>query len=115
MPWQLIAGAVLCALAFGSGWKVNQWRNDSADAKATAAIEKAATAATDAAVEAIKGIEVKYVTIKQRAETVTREVPVYRDCMHTDDGLRVVNQALSAGPQPPADHSSGVPRPDATR
>lgn len=112
MPWQLIAGAVLCALAFVSGWKVNQWRNDSADAKAAAAVEKAATAATDAAVAAIKGIEVKYVTIKQRAETVTREVPVYRDCMHTDDGLRVVNQALSAGPQPPADNRAGVPGPD---
>ncbi len=112
MPIQLIAGAVLCALAFLSGWKVNQWRMDSADAKAEAAAQKAASAATDAAVTAIKGIEVKYVTIKQKAETVTREVPVYGPgCSHTDDGLRVVNEAL-AGPAT-ADHPPSVPGPGA--
>lgn len=112
---QLIAGAIIVSLAFLCGWQVNGWRIHSADAKAEQAAQKAATAATDAAVAAIKGIEVKYVTIKQKAETVTREVPVYRDCVHTADGLRVVNEALAGGLSTPADHSARVPGSDASR
>lgn len=108
MSPQLIAGAIIVAIAFAGGWKVNEWRRDSAESKAIEAAEKAATAATEAAVTAIKSIEVKYVTIKQKAETVTREVPVYRDCVHSDDGMRVVNEALT-GHLPPAGDSARVP------
>lgn len=108
MSPQLIIGAVLVAIAFFSGWQVNGWRIHSSDAAAEAAANKAATAATDAAVAAIKGIEVRYVPIKQRAETITRDVPVYRDCVHTDDGMRVVNEALNGGRSASGD-SGGVP------
>lgn len=57
-------------------------------------------AALAAAGEAISKIEVRNVTIRQKAETVTREVPVYRDCRHDPDGLRLVNEALGPEAKP---------------
>lgn len=60
-------------------------------------------AALAAAGEAIQKIEVRNTTVRQKTETVTREVPVYRDCKHSADGLRLVNEALADGPQPVAD------------
>jgi hypothetical protein len=105
---QLIAGAVIVAIAFAGGWQVNGWRLKASEARAEEAAEKAGAAATEAAVTAIKGIEVRYVPIRHKAEVITREVPVYRDCVHTDDGLRVVNEALTGQPADPASLS----RPD---
>lgn len=112
--WQAIVAALIVAAAFASGWKVNEWRNDASDLKAQQAAEKGAAAATTAAVDAIKGIEVRYVPIKTKAEVITREVPVYRDCLHTDDGLRVVNEALTGQPAPAGDPPR-VPGPDGTQ
>lgn len=113
MPYQLIAGVILAALAFAAGWRVNEWRNDSADLKAQEVAERASVAATEAAVTAIKGIEIKYVTIKQQGETVTREVPVYRECMHDPRGMQLVNEALEGGRVSPADSAARVPGSDA--
>lgn len=113
MSPHLIAGAVIVALAFATGWKVNGWRIDSAQKKADAVEQRATAAATDAAVKAIKGIEVRYVTIKQQGETITREVPVYRDCVHSTDGLRVVSEALN--PATPPSGAARLPGPDAAR
>jgi hypothetical protein len=59
-------------------------------------------AAIAAASEAISKIEVRNVTVRQKAETITREVPVYRDCRHDGDGLRLVNQALTDTAEPAA-------------
>jgi hypothetical protein len=111
MPYQLIAGGVIVVIAFFGGWKVNGWRMDAAQKKADEVELRATQAATEAAVTAIKGIEVKYVTIKQQGETITREVPVYRDCLHSTDGLRVLNEALTGA----ADSAVVLPGPDATR
>lgn len=110
MQAQLIAGAVIVAIAFAGGWQVNGWRLKASEARAEESAEKAASAATDAAVAAIKGIEVKYVTIKQQAETVTREVPVYRECMHDPRGMQAVNDALAGQ----ASGGAGLPGPDTT-
>lgn len=50
--------------------------------------------------EQIAQIEIKNTTIRQKVETVTREVPVYRDCEHTDDVYGLLNDALEGGPLP---------------
>ena len=105
MPYQLIAGAVVVALAFFAGWRVNEWRNDAADLKAQRVAHTAADAATKAAVDAIKGIEIKYTTIKQKAEVITRENVVYRDCQHDPDGLRILNEALTGQPATAGDQA----------
>lgn len=110
----LIAGigaVVIGAGGFATGWRVNSWRNDSQQLAIEQAAEKAGAVATDAAVTAIKGLEKIYVPIKQKGETITRTEPVYVNCEHTPDGLRVVNEALSPN-HGPADSPAGVPRPD---
>jgi hypothetical protein len=70
------------------------------------AIQDTRELAMQAAAEAISKIEVRNVTIRQQAETLTREVPVYRDCRNTDDGLRLINEALTGiAAQPPGSGS----------
>lgn len=57
----------------------------------------------EGAAGAIAKMEITHVTIKQRVERETREVPVYRDCHHSPDGMLGVNQALSGKPVSPGD------------
>jgi hypothetical protein len=102
MPYQLIAGGLIVALAFLGGWKVNGWRMDAAQKKADEVEQRATQAATEAAVTAIEGIAVRYVPVKQAAEVITREIPVYRDCVHSPDGMRVLNEALTGAGLPEA-------------
>lgn len=45
--------------------------------------------------KAISEIEVKNVTIRQTLEREIREKPVYLECKHTPDGLRLVNAAIT--------------------
>lgn len=72
---------------------------------ATARDERVARVAYDkgqeGAAAAIAKLEIKNVTIKQRVERETREVPVYRDCRHSPGGMLGVNQALSGKPVSP--------------
>jgi hypothetical protein len=96
----LIGGASL-ALALGGflgGWQAASWKADSEALAIERAADAAGKKATEAAVGAIERIEVRNVTIRQKAETVVREVPVYRECRHDADGLRAINEALAAGP-----------------
>lgn len=55
-----------------------------------------------AAATAIAGIDIKQVTIRQEVQREVIEKPVYRECLHTPDGLRLVNAALTAQPGNPA-------------
>lgn len=98
-PW-LLLGAVLTILAaFTGGVATGKSWQEGQQAKEEVLIQKAAEAAQMAAAEAISQIEVKNVTIKRQIEREVREVPAYRECVHSDGGLRVVNEALR-GSQP---------------
>ena len=99
------AAALLLGGGFTAGWRVNGWRIEAQEAAMERAAQLASQAATEAAVTAIGKIEVRNVTIRQQAETVTREVPVYRECRHDPAGLSAVNQALAGALADPA----GVP------
>lgn len=99
-PYVLLAvGAVLVTSHGVVGYKAYQLGQDNIIAQ-NAKLEEVEQRTRDAALrvtaDAISQIEVRNVTIRQKAETVTREVPVYRDCRHDPDGLRLVNQALTA-------------------
>jgi hypothetical protein len=59
-----------------------------------AMIERVTAAGQVGAAAAIAKLEIKHVTLQQRIERETREVPVYRDCRHSSDGLRSLNDAL---------------------
>lgn len=102
-PWTI---CVLGALLVGSygvvGYKAYRAGQNQVIAETARLIEnevRVREAAIAGAAEAIAKIEVRNVTIRQKAETVTREVPVYRDCRHDGDGLRLLNEALSPGAQ----------------
>lgn len=50
--------------------------------------------------EAISTMRTKNVTIRQKAETITRERVVYANCKHDADGVRLINEALTGASQP---------------
>ena len=103
-PWVILAAGVALAASHGAvGWKAYQLGQDNiiaTQAKEESIEKRTRDAAIKAASEEISKIEVRNVTIRQKAETITREVPVYRDCRHDPDGLRLINEAIRPGAQP---------------
>jgi hypothetical protein len=104
---QLLIGAFVAVILSGAGGYL-AGRHDGRKLEAGEQ-DRAAQAIAQARLEmeqvtsaAIQKIEVRNVTIRQKAETVTREVPVYRDCKHDADGLRLINEALAPGWTEPA-------------
>jgi hypothetical protein len=109
-----LIGAVVLIASLAGAYAFG--RNDGRDLERTKwlevqqSVEATRVAAREGAAEAISQIEVKHVTIRQQAETVTREVPVYGDCRHDPDGMRLVNEALES---PGSNTGPGsVPAPD---
>ena len=52
--------------------------------------------------DAIGSMRTKNVTIRQKAETITRERVVYANCKHDAGGVRLINEALTGEAQPAA-------------
>ena len=106
-PYVLLAILVALAASHGAvGYKAYRMGQDNVIAETSKLVDvevRTRDAALAAAGEAISKIEVRNVTIRQKAETVTREVPVYRDCRHDPDGMRLVNQALADPKSPDRD------------
>jgi hypothetical protein len=65
-------------------------------------------AAIAAASERIAGITVTHTTIRHKAEVITREKPVYRDCVNDSGVERLLDSARANQPPEPAT-DSGVP------
>ena len=113
---QLLVGAFIAVILAGSGGYL-AGRHDGRrleageQDRAAQAIAQARLEMEQVTAAAIQRIEVRNVTIRQKAETITREVPVYRDCKHDADGLRLVNESLAPGwTEPPgAGKLSGKP------
>lgn len=61
-------------------------------------VHAVSVAMSERAASAISNIEVKHVTIRQRAETVMRDVPVYRECRHDRRVLDDINAARGFEP-----------------
>jgi hypothetical protein len=97
IPFQpyLIGGAVL--VAFVAGWKVNGWRHG---AEYVAQME-GARIASEAVAKEIAKIDVRNVTIRQEVQKHVIEKPVYRECLHDPDTLRLLNAAITG--QEPGD------------
>ena len=98
-PYVALGAVLLLAGAYGWGRYDGRSIEIASQARTEKAIHAAAEASQLAAAAEIAKIEIRNVTIRQKAETITREVPVYRDCQHSDDGLQLVNEAL-APPKP---------------
>lgn len=59
------------------------------------AIEETRKVVLKETANAIANIRVHNTTVQGRVETIVRDNPVYRDCQHDPDGLRLINEALS--------------------
>jgi hypothetical protein len=120
LPWLILAVTLLVGAAGAGGyWQGAKHKADeiaAQEARESALIVKATDAATLAAAEAISKIEVKNTTIRQKAEVITREVPVYGDCRHDPRTLGLLNDALAPGAAEakPADRGK-LPAADAAR
>ena len=101
----LIGVIVAAAMTGGAYFK---GRGDGADlqlaaqAKEQQLVEKVKQEAMQGAADAISKIEIKQVTIQGRLQKEIQTNVVYRDCAHTPDGLRSLNDALTNtdGPRP---------------
>ncbi len=95
---QLALAALLASLLMAGG----SYMKGRADGRATeianrTAMEEVARVAREAsqmaAAEAIAQISVKHTTIRQQAEVITREVPVYVNCRNDDRVIRLLDAA----------------------
>lgn len=107
----LAVAAVCLLVGFGGGWKTQSWRYDAAELERTR-IEsrdrvKKIERGDDAAVahEDTKAKEeVRYVTVIKKVDRIVGR-PVYARTCFDDDGLRVLNAAISGSEsagEPPA-------------
>lgn len=97
-PYAILA---VVALWGGSIWYaigIGQDMEIATQAREDKAAGIARRAANTAAAKAISEIEVKHVTIRQRADTVIRENSVYRDCVHDQRMLNDINAARGHEP-----------------
>lgn len=85
----LTVGAFLGGAMVGSKWE------EGANARRMQAEATARQEALTAAAKEIAKIDVKRVTIRAPLEKEIHEKVVYRECQHTPDGLRQLNQALA--------------------
>lgn len=67
------------------------------ESRTVQAIEAAKTEARNGTAEALSKLEIQHVTVTQKAQQVIREVPVYRDCLHSDGMLDLINAARGYG------------------
>jgi hypothetical protein len=105
-PWLLLAAGTLWAGSLAStGWWMYERGKDSelaTQAREDKAVAIASGAAASAAAGAISKLGVKHVTIRQRTDTVVREVPVYRECRHDQRVLDDINEARTGRRAEPA-------------
>lgn len=103
-PWLLLgAGALWVATTAGAFWYGTGVGRDGeiADrAKVEEAVRETRKLAMEGAADAISRIVVRNTTVQGRVETIIRDNPVYRECVHGPDQLRNINEALTgrAGP-----------------
>ena len=93
-PYILLGAGILAVLLAVGGFAFGVKYQRGQEARVAMLIEVAREQAQLGAADAIAKIEIKNTTIRQQLETVTREVPVYRDCRNTADGMRLINDAL---------------------
>jgi hypothetical protein len=96
-PWLLLVGLFLILGAFGGGYIKGKKDEQAVQVAQELLIEQIARKTQEAAAEAIAQIKIQHTTIQRRVEREVLEKPVYRsaECRHSDDGLRLVNAALT--------------------
>jgi hypothetical protein len=104
LPWAIIGVCLLVAASGASGyWKGGKDRANAIyaqQAREAVVAQEAQDRALEAAAKEIAKIEVRNVTVRQKAETIVREVPVYGACVHDDRVFDLLNEAITGKPAP---------------
>lgn len=94
MAWvSSVAGAYL--YAYNSGYTAGNNAELNRQVEIKQAIEETRELARQGAASEIANIKIQSTTIQGKVTTLARDNPVYRDCKHTPDGLRLINEALT--------------------
>lgn len=104
-PWAILGAVAITLLAYLGGRYEGGKLAEAAQLRDEQVAEAVYAKALKATATEIAKLEIKHVTYQSRIERETREVPVYRSvgCNHTDDGLRILNAALTNGAEPAGD------------
>jgi hypothetical protein len=99
----MVGGAYMRGLDDGENKIVAQ------QAREDAIAQKAVDAAIGAAADAISKIKVQHRTVQQEVQREVAERVVYRECLHSPDGLRNINAALTGAASASAAGSGVMP------
>lgn len=94
-PYLIIATLVAVLAAGAGGFKLGADHEIAAKAREEKHIAEAVTAANKASAEAIAKIKIVNKTIQNEVQREVQNNVVYRDCKHTPDGLRLLNEAIT--------------------
>lgn len=106
-PWIILAVIIALAAAGYEGFSLGADHEVARQAKTVALIAAVKEQAQQGAADAIAKIDITQTTINRKVETITREVPVYRECLNTPDVERLLNDAR-AGLDRPNSAGGGV-------
>lgn len=110
-PYLIIAALVACLGAGWGGFTLGVDHQKASESDKKELLEEAVGILSDASAKAIAKIRVNNTTIKQEVERETHTNTIYADCKHSDNGLRLVNSALTNSEPKPADGGK-LPPPD---
>ena len=108
-PYKYLAVAIALIAAYAVGRHDGNTITEGAAAREERIAQVALDKATVATADALSKMEVKNVTIRQTMQREIIREPVYRDCKHSADGLRSVNEALSGSTLSPGDRKLSGP------
>lgn len=96
-PYLLLGALIGAVMLFLGGVGLGMKYEKGQAAREEVLIAKAGEAAALASAVEIGKIQITQTTIRQKAQETIREVPVYRDCVHSPDVLRLLNEAATNG------------------
>lgn len=100
MQLTIIAATIAAVIAFGSAWKVQDWRFDAREKERLELAQEAKKMREKTIGEASAGYEkkkeaarVKYVKVIEEVEKIV-ERPIYKNICIDEDGLKAINQGI---------------------
>jgi hypothetical protein len=95
LPWKLFAGGLLAAGVFAGGFAAGYKVRHTIDLAERADFVEAQRQALEAVADEISRIDIENKTIHAKVVEKVIERPVYRDCRHEPDALRLLNNAIN--------------------
>lgn len=99
-PYALLGGLLVWLATCGVAFHYGQTTKEDSILAQEQRDTRVAEIATKGAADAIAKIRVKHTTVNQALERTIQTETVYRECMHSPDGLRQLNEAITGKPSP---------------